>query len=380
MLTARQLMLAIILLGAAASSTVAQGVAWTTDLAQAKQTARDSNKLLLLHFWSETCGPCRRLESTVFNQQNVAVAVAQKFVPVKLNASQHGALARELNITRVPTEVVMTPDGRVLGKAISPNTPMAYISKLGEMARRHTTDGGSGFAAAAAASPYGPVVNKNYADITASLPPAIPTQTAFPTQTANSISAGSATKASPQLEPNKSGQVQQVSRTAPLSQTNPYALAAAKAAGEDAAATKAAASQVSAGSDAKPQLPAGTPPLGFDGYCPVTMKEQWKWIQGDPRFGVIHRGQTFLFAGEKEKNTFFSNPDAYAPVLSGLDPVLALDEGKQSPGQRRFALEYEGQFFLFSSENTLDKFWSNSDRYARGVRQAMASENANSVR
>jgi YHS domain-containing protein len=126
---------------------------------------------------------------------------------------------------------------------------------------------------------------------------------------------------------------------------------------------------------AQVQLPPGSPPLGFDGYCPVTMKREWRWQKGDVNWGAVHRGKTYLFSSQEARDEFLKpgNGDLYAPVLGGIDPVLAIDNGNSVPGSRQFSVEYGGNFYLFSSEQTLSQFWGSADRYATGVRQAMAA-------
>ena len=51
--------------------------------------------------------------------------------------------------------------------------------------------------------------------------------------------------------------------------------------------------------------------------------------------------------------------------------MLAIDHRQSVPGLREHSLDYDGQFFLFSSEATLQQFTSSPERYASGVRQAM---------
>jgi YHS domain-containing protein len=128
------------------------------------------------------------------------------------------------------------------------------------------------------------------------------------------------------------------------------------------------------------QLPAGAPPLAFDGFCPVSMRTIWKWVPGDARWGAIHRGCTYLFAGPEEQQKFLANPDYYSPALSGVDPVLAIDHRQSVPGMREHSLDYDNQFFLFSSEATLQQFTANPERYASGVRQAMGIPPGQQVR
>jgi YHS domain-containing protein len=123
-----------------------------------------------------------------------------------------------------------------------------------------------------------------------------------------------------------------------------------------------------------PQRPPGAPPAGLEGYCPVTLKSLRKWAPGNSAFGVIHRGRTYLFAGPRERDQFLADPDAYAPVFAGFDPVLLLEKKQSVPGSRKFGYEFDGRFYLFSSKETMDKFGASPEiarTYASGVRQAM---------
>jgi protein disulfide-isomerase len=118
-------------------------------------------------------------------------------------------------------------------------------------------------------------------------------------------------------------------------------------------------------SDARP----ANPPLGLDGYCPVVLSEKERWVRGDPRYGVIHRGKTYLFAGPEEAKRFFADPDRYAPVLSGIDVVVAVDENRQVPGKREYGAWYDGRMYLFSSEASFRKFDQDPGRYSAAATQ-----------
>jgi YHS domain-containing protein len=112
-----------------------------------------------------------------------------------------------------------------------------------------------------------------------------------------------------------------------------------------------------------PPPPAGSPPWGLEGYCPVSLCEKQKWIRGDRRWGAIHRGRTYLFAGPGEQQRFLADPDRYAPVASGNDVVLAAEQGQIVPGMREHGVFYKHRIYLFSSEASLQKFSANSDAY-----------------
>ena len=115
------------------------------------------------------------------------------------------------------------------------------------------------------------------------------------------------------------------------------------------------------------------PPLGLDGYCPVSLCERQQWVAGDRRWGAIHRGRTYLFAGPEEQRRFFTDPDRYAPVVSGNDVVLATEQGQAVPGMREHGVFYENRVYLFSSEASLDRFARNPDAYASQALEALRS-------
>jgi protein disulfide-isomerase len=140
------------------------GIPWLHDLEAAKGTAKQTGRLVLVHFWTPTCQPCMALEQNVFNQFGVAGALEAQFVPVKLNANDHAAVAQAYGITRVPTDVVITPEGQVVGKLISPPTPGAYVADLSQVARQHVTRTGH-FAQVSELAPVAPKLNAAYAHL-----------------------------------------------------------------------------------------------------------------------------------------------------------------------------------------------------------------------
>ena len=79
---------------------------------------------------------------------------------------------------------------------------------------------------------------------------------------------------------------------------------------------------------------------------------------------MIHRGRTYLFVDAEKAARFFQDPDRYAPVLSGQDVVLAVDEGRYVPGQREHGAFFGHRVYLFSSEETLQHFENHPNRYA----------------
>jgi protein disulfide-isomerase len=432
-----------------------EAVHWHNDLESAKVVAKATNRLVLVHFWTPTCGPCMALNQNVFSQPGVASAIETQFVPVKLNADENSATATWYGINRVPTDVIVTPDGQMVAKLVSPPTPAAYVAEMTAAAGKYTAKNGQTFAKAAANAPAPSGLNPAYASlqVSPSVPLAVsPQQSQLPAAAANATSPiaqqnkqfatgqermafatpqvpVAAQPTAPQLLNNPATSygaqpsqapalvapalaapalVAPVAPVVPPKQiNNPYlglgvgqppvqqqpvapAVSPAQTTpiGYDrsplqAAATAAVPPMVPAAAAAPMgppvangvpdprQLPPGAPPLGFDGYCPVSMRNSWKWVPGDPRWGVVHRGHTYWFATAEEQKQFWTDPDRYTPALSGMDPVLALDHKQQVPGKREHSLDYDGLFYMFASEATLQQFTANPQRYSSGVRQAM---------
>ncbi len=375
----------------AASNVLAQspttaGVQWHNDLDAARNKAQKEGKLLLVHFWTESCGPCRLLDTRVFNQPSVATAIHASYVPVKLNASEFPATAQRFGITRVPTDVVITPGGEVIEKTVCPATPMAYVARVSGIAEVHKRSAGRAFATVAGRK-KGALLPSNaaYAGLAV---PAESTPVSQPGVTANPY-----TVASPPAVTAKSDRYAALPATpadrstslpvASNSVSNPYASATPPPVTPEVPVLPAVPTAVAdsmAMAESVVQLPAGSPPLGFQGYCPVTMKGKWEWKKGDVRWGAVHRGRTYLFVGAAQRDAFLATPDKYSPALSGIDPVLAIDQNKIESGFRKFAVEYRDQFYMFSSEETLRQFWTNADKYANGVRQAMDSSSQRTLR
>jgi YHS domain-containing protein len=122
---------------------------------------------------------------------------------------------------------------------------------------------------------------------------------------------------------------------------------------------------------AAPSLPAGALPFGLDGFCPVQLMEKGVWSPGNRQWGAIHRGRTYLFAGPDEQHRFLGDPDRYAPVSSGEDIVVALEQGRSMPGNRLHGVFYGGRVFLFADEGSLDRFSKNPKFYADRALQAL---------
>ena len=96
-------------------------------------------------------------------------------------------------------------------------------------------------------------------------------------------------------------------------------------------------------------------------------------LSGDKRWGARHRGSVYLFQSAAAQQQFLADPDRYSPILAGYDPVAFVDQQQYVTGSRRHGIRFQDTIVLFSSEEALQKFSSNPDRYLANVQQAMQS-------
>ena len=113
----------------------------------------------------------------------------------------------------------------------------------------------------------------------------------------------------------------------------------------------------------------------LQGKCPVALALEGKWVDGDPRWGIIHRDRTYLFSSEENYRRFQEKPDYYSPILAAYDPVAFHDSGNFVDGLEENGIFMEKdqhqQIVLFSSEANRQKFQTNPQLYMGSVRKAI---------
>lgn len=100
----------------------------------------------------------------------------------------------------------------------------------------------------------------------------------------------------------------------------------------------------------------GYAPLGLEGFCPVTLCDKHRWVRGDVRYSVIHGGRKYHCAGVEQQQAFLADRQRYAPLFSGYDPVLAVDEKRLVDGRREHGVYYGEQIILFAAKASRDRF------------------------
>ncbi len=367
----------------AASAPIWAGdIQWRSDLETARNEARQTGKLLMMHFYSDQCAWCDRLEAGAFRDGHVQQAIVDRYVPVKIHGPSNPAWVQAFRIQSYPTDVLLTANGDVISRLVSPQDPVQFVAMLERPGRP----------AAVAVQPQQAIGESPTA--VNLMPP---------------------TGRRPGVEPNSAGfepQVAELHGEAPIQPPstqefqfhgvsthglNPPANSAAGViaggeafevaqgpstqgfmAGDQAGlATETPTREGFEGTIAFTGAPRADSPQSvtttasptkgpmLDGYCPVSMLEKEAWVVGKRELGVIHLGEHYYFADRRAQEEFLRAPERFAPVLNGIDIVRFIDERKIVMGSRAFGGvdPIHGRVFLFSSEETANRFDENFEYY-----------------
>jgi thioredoxin-related protein len=452
-----RVVLAVCLIAVCVPLAAQDRIPWLTDLREARETAERQQRLVLLHFWSDSCAPCKRLERYVFNQPEFIRSLTTGYIPVKINVAERPDLAEFYQVTSWPTDVIVTPEGREVQRFESKQDSNNYIAMLDGIRARASVNGyipvADNSGGTVTTSPYlrsgapangqsrrqvGPSIDQGTAN------PTIPNATNNPLDRSvpSQQQAIAPRYGNPYGQPAKDvtdrtsqwGQSQGLANSGSSQPTmNPYAVPNGQAANGHAA-NGHAQNSIAGGcahcgsgpctcpkppqqpshagpgpgnwrpnhlaqnpqpqprqpipSAPRPQVtrqdprppqhqpnqPPAQPSVALDGFCPVTLVHQRGWLRGDSQWGAIHEGHIYLFAGPQEQKQFMDNPQLYAPLMAGYDPVRFAETGQKVPGKREFGLYIDepGPIALFADEAALQRFHANSNHYFNVIRQAHA--------
>jgi protein disulfide-isomerase len=342
------------------TSTAQAEIPWEQNLRKAHAKAAAEGKLMLLHFYSDNCVYCERLEAGAFQEPQVSQAITKNFVPVKIHANSASELTKMFKVSKFPTDVVVTTEGKKISHKVSPQDPSKYVAMLvGTLpAAEPKVDG---IVATSATS------DQLQAPSTAGAPTAAGL-TLPDSIGAQAVSAAPGSESKSQLAGFRNGNSFELPSDLEMNGQTPTA---------QTPAIQSPTIQTPTTKSAERQSPvarsAGEPELAMEGFCAVTVISEDKWVEGKPEFGVIHLGKLYLFENEAAMNTFLADPIPYTPVLNEIDVVRFFEERTIVPGKREWGVKdpsYQRMFF-FADEAAMNHFIEEHHRYTDAAVEVM---------
>ena len=119
------------------SQVVAQtGIQWEKDLDKAKAKASAENKPLLLHFYGDSCPPCKLMERDVFPNARVIEKMNADFIAVKIDTSRSPQLMKQYGIRSIPTDIFLSPAGEIIHERNKGTTVANFITEITSIAAK----------------------------------------------------------------------------------------------------------------------------------------------------------------------------------------------------------------------------------------------------
>lgn len=102
---------------------------WIHDLSKGLKSAVESNKPVMIDFYADWCGWCKRLDNTTYSDSEV-VKLSDKFVCIKVNTDKNQQAARRYGISGLPTIVFLRHNGEVIERIVGYRDSTGYIKIL----------------------------------------------------------------------------------------------------------------------------------------------------------------------------------------------------------------------------------------------------------
>jgi len=295
---------------------------WQASFEAAEKLAKSQNVPMVLHFYAHWCGPCRTMESQVLNSVEVQAVLGAGIVGVKINSDERRDLVGRFGVSSLPTDVIVTSDGKILSKDVGSPGRIGYVARL------------SRFRAPARAPVQAPedTHRSRVARVSEN-----------PVRSGNSVDSGNSGR--PAVN------VAQTENPVAAPRLNPVSRSNASPAKVDVVTTQALQRE-------------SEKQIGLQGFSPVSLTESEEWKIGDAQFQYEFQGVCYRLASAAELDRFKASPERFVPALNGCDPVSLVNDQTAQVGNIELGVTYHSKVYFFSTKETRDEFLQNPERFS----------------
>jgi thiol:disulfide interchange protein len=104
-------------------------IAWVTSWETAMETARSERRPVMIDFYTDWCGWCKKLDEETYVDKEV-ISASGDFVSLKLNADVERAVAARYNITGYPTILFIDSTGKEIHRIVGYRPPQAFVVEM----------------------------------------------------------------------------------------------------------------------------------------------------------------------------------------------------------------------------------------------------------
>jgi len=103
---------------------------------------------------------------------------------------------------------------------------------------------------------------------------------------------------------------------------------------------------------------------GFQGFCPVALRDRRELIDARPEFLSVHQNRTYELSSAEAKARFEADPTRYAPAGGGNDVVLMSRGETEAEGSLTYAVWFKDRLYIFRTAETMREFNEEPTKYA----------------
>lgn len=119
-----------LMLVALASASFAGEIRWSKSIAAAQAESKRTGKLLMVDFYTDWCGWCKKLDAETYTDAKV-IGLSNRVVSLKTDAEKEGKdLAKKYGVQGYPTILFLDPKGVVVGKIGGYMPPAGFADEL----------------------------------------------------------------------------------------------------------------------------------------------------------------------------------------------------------------------------------------------------------
>lgn len=102
---------------------------WLESFDEALRIAGQKNKMVMIDFYADWCGWCKRLDETTYRDKDV-IAKGKDLVNVRIDADREHELVRRYKISGLPTILFIDSTGKEIHRVVGYRPPQDFVKEM----------------------------------------------------------------------------------------------------------------------------------------------------------------------------------------------------------------------------------------------------------